>query len=353
MNTRLAGVGATVLLLCACAASLKLGQSTTPPPTPPGLQVATAAVTRSDLVSHTKVDGTLGYAHSRVVLAEGGRLTWLPEVGTVLRRGKRVLGVDGHAVPLFYGSTPLWRTLQTGVRDGKDVRALERNLAALGYGTTMTVDDHFSWATRQAVKAWQHDMGALQTGAVAVGDLVISPGALRISAVSGVLGDTAHGSVLTATDTKRQVDVNLPINSQELAVRGGRVRIDLPGGKEATGRISWVGTTASAGDSGDEERAQTGQGTETATLPVRITLDRSADAGRLDAAPVTVSFTSAARKGVLAVPVSALQALTESTYAVKVNGRQIPVKLGIFADGLVEVSGPGLSAGMQVEVPRS
>jgi hypothetical protein len=36
-----------------------------------------------------------------------------------------------------------------------------------------------------------------------------------------------------------------------------------------------------------------------------------------------------------------------------VSGTLIPVRLGLFAEGKVEVSGTGLTEGMRVEVPRS
>ena len=355
MRTRatIAGVAVAALGAAVITVALTTGTAPTPPSTPP---VATAGVVRTDLVDRSEVDGTLGYAHSRTIAGSGGTLTWLPQTGTVIRRGQRVYGVNGHSVPLLYGATPLWRTLSTASH-GEDVRELERNLAALGYH--LTVDDRFTRATRQAVQQWQHDLGMSVTGVVSPGDVVIAPDTLRISAVSGVLGAAAQGPVLTATDTVRRVTVNLPATRQELAKVGGRVRIQLPGRKSTTGRISSIGTlaTAGGGDGGAGGAAPTGQGTQTATIPVQITLDHPNAAGRLDGAPVTVGFTSATRKGVLAVPVNALLAAADGTYAVEVvsgtRRRTVPVRLGLFADGKVEVTGTGLTAGTRVEVPRS
>jgi peptidoglycan hydrolase-like protein with peptidoglycan-binding domain len=324
--------------------------------------VTTAEVVKTDLVSRKDVDGTLGYAHSYTVVAEGdGRLTWLPEVGATIRRGERVYGVDGESVPLFHGSIPIYRKLSDGVSDGEDVQELEKNLEALGYGTDLTVDKTFTSVTSAAIVEWQEDLGLDETGVVAPGDVVIAAGDLLVSSIKGVLGAAAKGPVLTATDTTRQVTVDLPVTQQELAVVDSAVRIKLPGGKTTTGKVSSIGTTASSGNgngsgSGDGQ-AQTGQGTETATIPVYVTLDDPDAAGKLDGAPVTVGFTSATHKGVLAVPVSALLANPDGSYAVKVvkGSRRslVTVELGIFADGRVEVSGEGLSAGMRVEVPKS
>jgi len=324
--------------------------------TPVGPAVSTASVTRSDLSDRTQVDGTLGYADSYTVTAGAqGKLTWLPEAGDVITRGKRVYGLNGHSVPLFYGSTPFWRDLSYGVADGRDVLELERNLDALGYGDEMTVDDHFSAATRAAVKDWQDDLGVTESGTVGSGDVVMQPGALRIKTVNAVLGGQAQGNLMTATGRSRLVTVKLPVNQQELAVNKAKVQIELPGGKSTTGRISEVGSVATSTATGGD--AKTGEGTESATIPVSITLDRPKDAGRLDGAPVTVGFTSSLHKAVLAVPVNALLANPDGSYAVSVVDaaglpHRVKVELGVFADGKVEVTGD-LKEGMKVEVPRS
>ncbi|MGH3374760.1 MAG: peptidoglycan-binding protein [Actinoallomurus sp.] len=323
-----------------------------------GPALATTGVVRTDLADRTQVDGTLGFAGSYTVTAGGrGRLTWLPDAGDTIRRGKRVYGVDGHGVPLFYGATPLWRPLRGGVSDGADVRELERNLAALGYGDGMTVDSSFTAATAAAIRSWQDDLGVTVNGTVAPGDVVIQPGAIRVKKILGVLGAPAGGRVLTATGATRQITVSLPVTQQELAVDGARVTVELPGGKSATGHISSVGTVASASDDGSGGQSQAGKDTETATVPVYVSLDHASAAGRLDGAPVTVGFTSRTHKNVLAVPVQALLASPDGTYEVEVvsptGRRAVPVELGVFADGKVEVAGSGLTEGMKVEVPRS
>ncbi|WP_406451796.1 hypothetical protein [Streptomyces sp. NBC_01622] len=71
---------------------------------------------------------------------------------------------------------------------------------------------------------------------------------------------------------------------------------------------------------------------------------------KLTSAPVQVAFTSESHRGVLAVPVGALLALSEGGYAVQLpGGRLIAVRTGMFAKGLVEISGAGVTAGMKVE----
>jgi multidrug efflux pump subunit AcrA (membrane-fusion protein) len=87
-----------------------------------------------------------------------------------------------------------------------------------------------------------------------------------------------------------------------------------------------------------------------------VTLDDPDVALGLDEAPVDVEVVSDSAPGVLAVPVTALLALTEGGYAVEIVTEDgtiilIGVEPGLFADGFVEVDGEGLTDGMQVVVP--
>ncbi|OLT25350.1 hypothetical protein BJF79_44345 [Actinomadura sp. CNU-125] len=316
----------------------------------------TAAVTRADMVDTTEVDGTLGYSGGYTVLGQGGgRLTWLPETGAVIERGERVYGRDGEKVPLFYGPTPFWRTLQSGMTDGRDVLELERNLDALGYNDHMTVDRDFTYATTTAIMAWQKDLGLDQTGTVGVGDVVMMRGAIRVEEVDAVLGDNAGGKVLTASSTERRITVDVPVADQNMIRDGAGVRVTLPGGATVEGKISSIGSVATAGDT--DSQAQTGQGTANATIPVYIALDDENGEKLLDGAPVTVGFTGTEHKNVLAVPINALLASADGTYKVNVvdaagKVTPVPVELGVFDGDRVEVSGD-LKAGMKVQVPRS
>jgi peptidoglycan hydrolase-like protein with peptidoglycan-binding domain len=316
----------------------------------------TAPVTRTDLSSATQVDGSLGYGDSYTVLGSGfGRITWLPALGKAIVRGKAVYRVDGHPVPLFYGAMPFWRPLESGVTSGNDVLELERNLAALGYGSGMTVDRAFTSATRSAIKQWQHDLGVSRTGTVSPADVVMLPGSIRVTSLTAVPGGPSAGTVLTASGTRRQVTVKMPVSSQAIARKGAKVRIELPGEKSTTGHIASVGTVAIADKT--NAQSQTGESTESATITDMISLDRSSDAGTLDGAPVTVGFTSVEHKDVLSVPVNALLAAADGSYSVNVvddAGRitSVPVKLGVFDGDNVEVTGD-LTEGARVQVPMS
>jgi peptidoglycan hydrolase-like protein with peptidoglycan-binding domain len=314
---------------------------------------ATAAVARRDLRATEEVDGTLGYGDTRkVVNGRQGTITALPAEGAVVTRGKALYRVDGKPVPLLYGRLPAWRALSAGVDDGPDVRQLEQNLVALGYDPdrAVTVDDHFTWATRAAVRRWQEALGLEETGTVRPGDAVWQPGPVRVASRKAAVGDSVRpGSpILEVTDTTRQVTIDLDASRQPYVRAGDRVELELPGGRTTTGRVASVGKVATvpAGD---------GAGEGDPTVELVVSLDDAKATGRLDQAPVDASITTEVRKGVLAVPVSALLALAEGGYAVEVerDGRRqlVGVETGLFADGQVEVEGQGLRAGDRVVVP--
>ena len=73
-----------------------------------------------------------------------------------------------------------------------------------------------------------------------------------------------------------------------------------------------------------------------------------------------VGITTSSVHGALVVPVTALLAQASGGYSVEVLGagagagnHLVPVSLGLFddADGLVQVTGPGLAAGQKVVAP--
>jgi peptidoglycan hydrolase-like protein with peptidoglycan-binding domain len=316
----------------------------------PAAPLSTATVARQDLSGQTKVAGTLGYAGSATVQSPlQGRITWLPTAGQVVGRGGTLLSVDNQPVQLLYGTLPPWRDLAKGVDDGPDVKQLEQNLVALGYDPDhqITVDNHYTWATKAAVKRWQKARGLAQTGVFTTTmPAVFLPWAARVAALSGsVGGQAAPGQpAYTATSSRHQVTVDLDVSQQSYVHPGDRVDVVLPDGRHAKGRISDVGRVAVTSGSGDQQKT---------TIPVTVALDDPRAGGRLDQAPVDVYVTTESRKGVLAVPVSALLALAEGGYAVEVidaagQHHLVAVRLGVFSNGMVEVAGSGLRAGMRV-----
>jgi peptidoglycan hydrolase-like protein with peptidoglycan-binding domain len=306
----------------------------------------TAEVVKTDLSEEEEADGTLGYGDESVVQGRRpGTITSLPDAGATLTRCKPVYEVDAKPVPLFYGTLPFYRDLATGADDGADVKQLEENLKACGFGGFGTPDKKFTAATAAALKKWQKSLGLEQTGAFGQGDVVLAAGELRVSALSAKPGSPSQGEVLKTTGTVRSVQVKLDAAKQGLAQPGAKASVTI-NGKTTPGTITDVGRSAVEG------KDATGQPDGKPKITVLVRLDDPGAAGPLDSAPAAVRFTKDVRRGVLTVPVGALLALAEGGYAVEIdeNGqrRLIAVQTGLFSGGKVEVTGTGLAAGLRV-----
>src|SRR5687768_13387615 len=83
---------------------------------------ATAAVERRNLEEREELTGTLGFGEQTEISRNGeGTVTALPALGAIVDRGQTLVEVDGHAVPLWFGDRPLWRTLDSAAEDGADI----------------------------------------------------------------------------------------------------------------------------------------------------------------------------------------------------------------------------------------
>ncbi|WP_433125425.1 peptidoglycan-binding protein [Micromonospora sp. CA-240977] len=341
-------VGAVVLVGAVVVAARGLGGRGPATPSVADLPPGTAQVTRETMQDTTEVAGDLGYG-APIVLAGRipGTVTGVPLTGDVITRGQPLYRVDNRPIVVMYGDVVAYRSLRAGTR-GPDVRQLEANLRALGYGG-FTVDDLFTALTGTAVRRWQKDLGLAQTGTVDHGRILFAAGPVRVASVTvSVNAATGDGQeVLTYTGTTRQVTVRLDVADQRLARAGADVQIRLPDGKQVPGRIDRVYTVIQLANTPDSPPA-----TKVETL---VALNDPNAAGGIQAAVVNVVFTGAERKDVLTVPIAALVALAEGGYGVEViedgTPRYLRVETGLFAGGRVEISGEGLTAGMTVGVP--
>jgi membrane fusion protein, multidrug efflux system len=278
----------------------------------------------------------------------------------------------------------------------------------------ITDEDAFSEATAAAVRRWQKADGLPETGQVQLGRVVFAPGAQRVTAVHVSLGqdpppaqpaakkpaakkpaakkpaatkpaakkpaakqpaekkpaakepeesgkepksdgeNPAAGAgelALTTTSIRQQVQLKVKAEQQQLAHRGERVPVTLPGGNIVHGRITAVGTVASEAKSNpSEEKDGSGGEGESATIAVTVTLDHPV--AHLDQAPVSVALVESIRRHVLTVPATALTATAGGGYAVEAleGTRRVPIAVtpGMFAGGYVEVEGVGIHAGLTV-----
>ncbi|WP_322748476.1 MULTISPECIES: peptidoglycan-binding domain-containing protein [unclassified Frankia] len=314
----------------------------------------TAEITRTTLMQTAFVDGTLSYGPTQPVDSRApGTLTWLPNAGDTVERGRALLRADELPVVLLYGDLPMYRPLAPDTV-GNDVNQFETNLRALGY-TGFTVDQRYTAETAAAVKRWQRDLGRPETGTVDVAEVIYLPGPVRVASRMARLGAAATGQVLACTGTTKAVTAQVPAQNTAWAVKGTNVDIVLPAGAAMPGVVADVGTQASAQAGGDDANAPAGSGAQQATVTVTVTIANQDAVKGLDQAPVKVRHVLDQRENVLTVPVAALLAPIEGGYALEiVDGdlsRVVPVRTGLFADGRVEVSAAGIDAGVKVKVP--
>lgn len=345
-------------------------------------QLRTIGVTRTDLSAAQTLPGTLGYGTPRTVKGTQGRVTWLPAPGTTVSRGQALYRADDRPVTLFYGNTPLFRRLDTPDLVGRDVRVVADNLKALGYqigaqpraGSTITQnapppasesqtpssapnrpltttpppvkvgaeDAVLTTALIDAIKRWQEATGRPRTGVLEISDIVVQNDAVRVTAIKAQPGDPATGELMVVSAQAKVVTVQVEPVSAGSIKKDDKVRLTLPDESTTQGTVTAVATVVEEGSA-----QATGQSAQQ-KVAVTITPDPQAVAA-FDAAPVRAEFTGETRTGVLAVPVGALLALRGGGYALQPKeGALIPVETGLFAKGMVEVTGPNVAEGLQV-----
>jgi peptidoglycan hydrolase-like protein with peptidoglycan-binding domain len=304
-------------------------------------------VVRTDLQATTELTGNVAYVSDRTVInrlggREGGAtLTRIAAQGSVIERGAKMFSINEAPVVMLVGPTPAWRKLEPGVA-GTDVRQLESNLRALGYGG-FTVDSRFTLETATAVRRWQRDIGAPVDGVVDLGEVVFLPNAGRVQQDLRTLGDPVEPGteVMAVGPTTPVVTVDLTEAQLSLVAAGDRVIVRLANRTEIPGTVRTIGA------------AQQREGEQ--VIPAIITLSKPADAVKLVGSSAIIRVVTDTRKNVLAVPVTALLAVAGGGYAVEVDrgGRIVTVDVtpGIFdARGLVEITATGIQAGDRVVV---
>ncbi len=346
--------------------------------------VNTAQVEKRTLSAIVSQPGTLTYrgrpdgSPYSVINQAGGTYTTLPTAGQVISQGHVLYRVNGSPVVLLHGSTPGYRTLSTGEK-GADVAELNADLIALGYATRAQLSPtsaSFGSATTAALVKLQAALGVTKNGRLTLGQAVFEPTALRVTTLSAQLGGRARPgqTVLQATATTRQVQLELSASEQTSMAVGDKVSITLPNNRTTPGVASSVGAVAtcpSSSGSVGSGSSSAAPGTDTCssgssgssttpTITVGVTPSHPAATGKWDQAPVQVGITTARVPSALVVPVTALLAQSSGGYAVEVAGagasnHLVPVSLGLFddSDGLVQVTASRLAAGQKVVVPAT
>ncbi|HEV2374267.1 MAG TPA: peptidoglycan-binding protein [Streptosporangiaceae bacterium] len=351
--------GTTVPLAAAAAtgavAAVAVGGSRATPVTPAPPHMSTATVVRTTLVASLTTGGTLGFAPSLpVVNGLTGTYTWLPAPGATVRPGHTLYRVDDQRVVLMAGRIPAWRPFAPGMTSGRDVRQLQANLIAEGFadGLFSAPSGQYDQLTVDAVEQWQTANGYPMTGQIPLGTMVFLPEAVRVGSVAVTTGQPAAPGQqpYQVTSGRRVVTVPLTPNLPPVTI-GETVSVVLPSGASTPGKVTGIGAVPPpAAGAASPPSAATQQFTVTPRHP------RGSTGTGMDVA-VQVSLPVQSAKGVLAVPVSALLALAGGGYGLETvtpSGihHLVGVRTGLFADGRVQVSGPGIAAGTTVVVAQ-
>ena len=288
------------------------------------------------------------------VYGTSSTFTSVPSVGKIVRRGQLLFAIDGAPSLLLYGSTSATRAFTAGISPGPDVAELNANLDALGYAHGLT-GGRFTAATTAAIRALQVAHRENASGQLLIGSVLFAPSAIRITSLQttvAVGATVTAGPVLSASGTARQIQIQLDPALQGQVRAGDPITITLPNEHTLPGRITNVSSVATSAQSAP------GQSGGSPTIAVEAVPADPAAIGHLDQAPVNVSITTGSVSNALVVPVDALLSLESGGYAVEEVAKDgvhhlVAVNLGLFddADGLVQVTGPGLAAGQHVVVP--
>ena len=276
--------------------------------------------------------------------------------------------VEGYSASvLMFGNTPAWRDMKEGIDPGEDVGQLKLNLIALGYGTIETLgkDLSFNSATTAAIRKLQSDMNIISSGEINLGEVIFTHGTslVKSSSTLQTVGwkinggaelfsltpiekvETeveSDGSVKIHRESLQVVEIQVDVGDRDLVDEGSEVEIELPDESLVRGIVREVGTLAVVPQEGDP------------FLEVLIAVEGGTEYFEWTGATVTINVTKELASGVLASPVNGLLALLSGGYALEIvtptGTTLIPVETGIYADGWVEVSGPGLQPGTEIIV---
>ena len=134
---------------------------------------------RRNLTETDTESGTLSYSNPQTVYNRlSGTITWLPEVGQVIKPGQTLYKVDGEPVMLMNGDTP-------GLPgpDPADQRRPRRRCSSTAtwsrWASTPTGSPSTTSGSRRTtvgVEQFQESLGEAETGSLSLGQIVFLPG---------------------------------------------------------------------------------------------------------------------------------------------------------------------------------
>ena len=216
-----------------------------------------------------------------------------------------LLKVSGKPMFAFVSSTPLYKTLSVDLSSGSqvaNVKVLQSALKVHGYYDG-SISGTFNSTTQTALKAWQADHGASQTGEVSTAQFVWVPRGAVLSGWQVVVGSQVGAQTALATVAfPRTLVAQAPITQADIASLkvGQQAQLVIDGytGDTFTGTITRIddqpASTSSAG----------GSSTSTQYL-VTLTIGKLPEIAR-SGMTGTLEVIIAQRKNVLLVPTSAV-----------------------------------------------
>jgi Putative peptidoglycan binding domain len=226
--------------------------------------------------------------------------------------------------------------------DLADVRQLEENLVALGYGEDLDVDETFTADTAAAVEAWETDLGrAAPDGTVTIGDVVFLTAPGDVLGHEATVGDIIEAGtpVLTIGSEQRIVVADIDATEAGGWTPGSTVELEWADGTTSEGTV--IGTGRDVTDGQVELIAAVAPG------------DAGAGARR-SGAEATVTLVDARREQAIAVPVAAIvdDGGSPAVRVAQPDGPDlvVPVETGLVADGWVEITF-GLGGGEDIRLP--
>jgi hypothetical protein len=265
-------------------------------------------------------------------------ITSIAATGSPIANGDVIYTVDGQPVVALHGTQPAWRTLESGVDDGPDVRQLEQSLVDLGYDpdATITIDDSFDRDTKAAIKRWQEGLAVDPTGAVELGSVVFIAADTSVTAHLAAVGDdvTDGTAIVTLSGSSHHVVIEVPTELQTIVAPG--LAVDISG----TAGVVTVLRSA--------ERDSTTV-VQALITPIEPLDDRTGTV-------VTVRIDVTSAIGATIVPAEALVSRLDGTYAVQVGSPDgphefLPVTVLAVSGGDVAVQSDQLDEGMTILVP--
>ena len=310
---------------------------------------APVAVQRYDGNKQISVIPTL--SASRQVLVNTSGTVTADHSGEGLVSGRAALAVDGRPIVALATATPLYRGLKSGDHGG-DVRALNDELARLGYGAPAG-SDRYTWDTAVAVAALRRAVGAEEGVTLPIEDVIWLP--QREAAVSdwnGVPGamitaGTPIGRIpgaLTAISLRdgaaENADRTITVFGQQGLLKAGATRIDDP---EFCARVTASPEFRMFVQSSSSTQSVQGQSSGQSSVGSAGSVQQGAAQG------VNATVALAQPVDVMRVPAAAVFGVDGGSGCIASGGRTIPVTvvgadLGVSlvrpADGSEPSAGP-------------